>query len=1594
MANHRHLHFLFLALACALAGALAAWDGNVNLNKFAVKDASGKITVLGTEGSWSDKGDVKEHVFDGDTGTFFDPPTSANQLGSAWAGIALTTSSIVTRVSYVGRSGQSSRMAGCLFQGANTPDFSDAETFHVISPPDGWNGTSWVNVTLGNAYGPYTYLRIIGLYCGNAGEVEFGGLAESGDAVPAAPQIEATWYLNQHAGFRLVADSDVPQVYRIQRRESAKDDYATIAIASPSKGGETCTWISTEKSSAGDYRVRGVNANGKGEWTLFTITSRVEAVGTWIGTEGSWNNQGDTGNKVFDGDPATFFDSIENSSAWTGLDLGRPQMIVGVRYVPRTGNSARMVGGKFEGANSPDFSDARTLYTIAERPTSGTITEVVFDEAVAGFYRYVRYMGPAQGHCNVSEVSFLLPEVNIDGPAAPSLSAPPGFSMTNVTVALDYPVEGAEIFYTLDGSTPSGIETENCFRYTAPLVFGDVSSRTNRLALIPTNPPEMWSHKQYGWAAPTADQPDVNVLRARAFKNGVACTNEVCGTWLIGSTVNGHTLRVVSLQTDEANFFSDATGLMVPGDVYNTLGWNGHSVGMPNANYFQHGVEWERPVAFELFETNREEVVAQTIGVRMHGNWSRSCAQKTMGFYARDEYGQKKLRYKLFGDEDHAEFKRFLLRNSGNDWYKSGLRDAFGQSLFRGWVSCGTQGYEPTVVYINGAYWGVMNFRHHYTKHYFEGWYGADPDNLDYVKMAASRGYEVQEGDDEAYLELLDFLDAHDLSTDAAAWEYVQTRIDIDNIVDYSIVNMFLCNTDWPHNNQGFWRERVDYSPTAAVPHDGRWRFVTFDTDTGLGLNSSVSEDMVGKARNHPFFKSLSDNPEFVRRLATRYADLMNSALVPARTTAMLDAAAARVRGEIARHVSRWTRQISVSNWESEISSIRSFLQNREANVRQNLNDKFGVGASQALTVAANGLGRIQVNTLSSGSGEGRISLPFTGRYFENVPVTLTATPETGWRFVAWVLDDGSEPRRTPSISLSVKSAIQATAFFVRAAPVNLVINEVMADADGSDWFEIYNAGAEEADLGGCWLCDDSVKHMSEIPLGVTLASGACLLVRADDTLLAGVDADGVLNVPFGLGKKGDEVNLWNAARTELLAHVAFGPQTLNVSEGCWPNGATNSWAVQTVATPGAPNRGPGATGAWLPDGVATQVLAGASVSLSCAVTNTMLAGSYSLVESPVLGAGISQTGLFTWRVPASARAGAYAFRVGWTSDDAQESDETTLIVTVVREEEVELPVPPVVSYMGATRIAATPLVYWAASPYAVSYTVERSSSRTGPYAVAARLGKGATTWRDRAAAGTSQTNWYRVVSTSALGLTSVTVPQRAWASGFAHRLEGDIIGTEGSWHDQGNTKEKLFDGNTSTFFDAPGNPAWGGFDLGTVGWRVVSQIRYWPRDSWADRMVNSRFHVSSVADFSTRKTVATISSKPPQKAWTTIAPAFTDTWRYVRWYADSGNGNAAEIEFTGFDGVPSAPASLNADTNTAMCAVLTWPDVANASGYLVWTNGVECAFVATNAATCARSSRAPTTFGVSAVNGSAQSDRISRELPPAPPPPFILFFR
>ncbi|MDR1860978.1 MAG: hypothetical protein LBR06_08690 [Bacteroidales bacterium] len=58
--------------------------------------------------------------------------------------------------------------------------------------------------------------------------------------------------------------------------------------------------------------------------------------------------RGCTGAKAFDGDPATFFDALEVSGAWTALDLQQPQAVSRIRYVPRNEGAAICSSPAFE----------------------------------------------------------------------------------------------------------------------------------------------------------------------------------------------------------------------------------------------------------------------------------------------------------------------------------------------------------------------------------------------------------------------------------------------------------------------------------------------------------------------------------------------------------------------------------------------------------------------------------------------------------------------------------------------------------------------------------------------------------------------------------------------------------------------------------------------------------------------------------------------------------------------------------------------------------------------------------------------------------------------------------------------------------------------------------------------------------------------------------------------------------------------------------------------------------------------------------------------------------------------------------------------
>lgn len=135
-------------------------------------------------------------------------------------------------------------------------------------------------------------------------------------------------------------------------------------------------------------------------------TSEKPLTGQIIGTAGSYQDDSTrTINAAFDNDPMTFVDLVKPNGNWFGLELPTPSKVEKIRFLARVQDwmALTMINGVFQGANNPDFRDAVTLYKITDNP--GQYYNAVYTRTRRQF-RYLRYLGPKDGHCNVSEIDF------------------------------------------------------------------------------------------------------------------------------------------------------------------------------------------------------------------------------------------------------------------------------------------------------------------------------------------------------------------------------------------------------------------------------------------------------------------------------------------------------------------------------------------------------------------------------------------------------------------------------------------------------------------------------------------------------------------------------------------------------------------------------------------------------------------------------------------------------------------------------------------------------------------------------------------------------------------------------------------------------------------------------------------------------------------------------------------------------------------------------------------------------------------------------------------------------------------------------------
>jgi len=600
---------------------------------------------------------------------------------------------------------------------------------------------------------------------------------------------------------------------------------------------------------------------------------------------------------------------------------------------------------------------------------------------------------------------------------------------------------GSAVYYSTDGSIPSPEKVGNgfVFKYSSPINVQNRNGQANVLATEQNSknlygePGDRGNNMPAAFIPSAAQVPKATVIRAIAMKSSGKASNVATKTYFIGNNLAGYgNIRVVSLVSDPYNLVDTNYGIMVRGKSTNR--WDNPK---PNQYNFQRkGEEWERPAYLEIFEGNNRTIASLStgVGIRVRGGWSRAIGQKSFSVYFKEQYGIKNLKnydlipkdttlgttgaVKADGKTPVTQYKGFMLRNGANDCDYTKFYDVFLQDLLSD-RSFSTQASVPCIVYLNGEYWGPYNFQERHSDNQTEYKYGVKKENV--------ISYDNGELDDGNPGEEPNFDQMINLAS--ANYSAFCDIFDIDNFIDYWAAEIYIYNEDWPHNNYRMWRTR---NKEPGNPYgDTRWRYQMFDTEFAMGIYNSggltgqsgknaFDKILTGSDQNHHnnrLFKSLLKNPDFCKKFVNTMLDLYNVNFHPDNYLPKLNNYTAIYRPLMTGYFSRW------GGWEgafnNKVNDAKKYLNDiRNAMVNNYLPKYFsgysgianiGISSSKLsdITISVTGVSgaSIKINTVTPNLASGS----WTGKYYSNIPVTVTASaPPGGYQFDGWTVTNGA----------------------------------------------------------------------------------------------------------------------------------------------------------------------------------------------------------------------------------------------------------------------------------------------------------------------------------------------------------------------------------------------------------------------------------------------------------------------------------------------------------------------------------------------------------------------------------------------------------
>ncbi len=409
------------------------------------------------------------------------------------------------------------------------------------------------------------------------------------------------------------------------------------------------------------------------------------------------------------------------------------------------------------------------------------------------------------------------------------------------------------------------------------------------------------------------------IVKARSYLENAISSHSVAGSYIINEK---HTLPVMSVSLDPSDF--------------SYLNYNANVRGLELQAYAQ------------LYEDGQESF-AIPCSIACFGGNSRNDEKKSYALRFDSDWGAGNLIYHLFENRDNSVYDAIVLRSGSNDLSKTIFRDILCTSAADNYLD--VQAYKSCVLYINGDYWGIYNIREKINKTFIADHYNVDKEKTNIVHCSG----EVEAGVD-GITEIFNWVHNHDMSIDSNM-EYLNTVLDIDNVIDYWIYMMYYANRDVA-NIRYFSHPDVD---------NGRWKYILYDVDYGLRyndynyfanyvVNPYGMTGWVDNTYDNVIPRKLFDNRKFCDKWLQRLSYLLHNELSIASMTERLNKIVDSYAPEIARDRERWYGSylafdfgipITYASYLNEVEKVRSFINNRQYYVLAYTRSWFGLSEAR-----------------------------------------------------------------------------------------------------------------------------------------------------------------------------------------------------------------------------------------------------------------------------------------------------------------------------------------------------------------------------------------------------------------------------------------------------------------------------------------------------------------------------------------------------------------------------------------------------------------------------------------------------------------------